>query len=737
MTHNRTAPRPFIALRPTAEADDQQELIIYGRIGGDCWGDDGTTGRDIVEQLNALPDTVAQLNVRINSFGGDVDDGYAIYNALRRHPAKKVVTVDGVAMSAASLIAMAGDEVLMPETSVMMIHAPASMAFGNAEDMRQAADALDVHSRAMVGAYARKASMSVDEVLTLVTDGKDHYYTGAEAVEAGFADALIDDPQNADDDSAQAFAQRMVAQAEAMFAESPMAGSPVATMAVTAMARHPRVIHTVDVAVAADHMNSSAGEDVILNTIARNRTRVASALQSATSASADPAAPTAPEASTEESPMTTANDQPSAPTAAEIHASLHERNDEIRAVLKPYMQREGISDLLIDSLSDPTASIDSVRARALELVGQDTTPSASHVEMGADETDKFRAGVSQAIMARAGLAQMDGANPYRGLNLREIARTCAQRAGHNTGGMDVRQVVATAFTSTSDFPNVLANTAQAALLKGYEESTETFPQFTSVGTLTDFKETTKAGLGLFSDLDEVPEGGEYKYGTFGDHGAKIKLATYGKLFAITRQAIINDDMGAFTDVPRKMGRAAKRTIGNLVFAVLTENANMADGNKLFSAAHNNLLTGSDITTDSVEAMAAAMAKQKMDGHPINVPLAKLIVPVALRGTANAVRQSQYAVGGSGAKNQTVANTVRDTFEVIADARLDASSAKGWYGVADANLYDVIEVSYLDGQQAPYLEQKDGWDVDGTEFKVRIDAGVHAFDYRGLASNPGA
>src|SRR5699024_11113235 len=146
----------------------------------------------------------------------------------------------------------------------------------------------------------------------------------------------------------------------------------------------PRAIKQAD-----DPMDSSAGESAILNALSRKKSRVASALHSAAPAPADPAAPVAPEASTEDISMPTENTQTSAPTAAEIHASLHARNDEIRAVLKPYMQREGISDLLIDSLADPTASLDSVRARALELVGQDTTPSASHVEMGADETDKF------------------------------------------------------------------------------------------------------------------------------------------------------------------------------------------------------------------------------------------------------------------------------------------------------------------------------------------------------------
>ena len=84
----------------------------------------------------------------------------------------------------------------------------------------------------------------------------------------------------------------------------------------------------------------------------------------------------------------------------------------------------------------------------------------------------------------------------------------------------------------------------------------------------------------------------------------------------------------------------------------------------------------------------------------------------------------------------VCAAVRETFEVISDARLDAISSTAWYGAANPNSADTIEVNYLDGNDQPYLEQKNGWSVDGTEFKVRIDAGVAPLDYRTLAKNPG-
>lgn len=426
---------------------------------------------------------------------------------------------------------------------------------------------------------------------------------------------------------------------------------------------------------------------------------------------------------------------PAASTVADVHAALRQRNADILAIAQPYLQRDGVQAIYTAALADPSVTVDAVRQQVLDKIGASAMPIAgNHIETTVDEADKFRTAGENAILARAGYAKADGQNPLRGLSLREIARASADRAGKNTRGMDIRDVVATAFTSTSDFPALLTSTARTALLMGYEEAPESFPLFTRPGTLTDFRPAANAGLGFFSALDKIPEGGEYKYGTFGSANNSIVLATYGKLFAITRQAIINDDLGAFTLVPRKMGRAAKRTIGDLVFAILTGNPNLADGVALFHATHKNLLTGSVIDTANVDKMRVAMKTQKFDGQPINVPLKYLIVPAALEGAANTVRTAQYAVTSTA--NTTTPNTVANTFEVIADGRLDGSPTV-WFGSADPNLYDTIEVAYLDGVQEPFLDQKDGWNVDGTEFKVRIDAGVAPQDFRGLAKNPGA
>src|SRR5699024_8480473 len=108
------------------------------------------------------------------------------------------------------------------------------------------------------------------------------------------------------------------------------------------------------------------------------------------------------------------------------------------------------------------------------------------------------------------------------------------------------------------------------------------------GSLPDFKQAKRVGLDAFPALAEVKEDAEYTYATVGDFAEPVVLATYGKMFKITRQAIVNDDMDAFTRIPMKMGRAARRTVGNLVYAILTGNPSMSDSTTLFHANHGNL-----------------------------------------------------------------------------------------------------------------------------------------------------
>lgn len=154
------------------------EIIIYGDIGFEI------TAKDFHDELKGLGD-VAEMDVRINSFGGDVFDGLAIYNRLSQHEAKKTVYVDGIAASAASVIAMAGDEIHMAEAAVIMIHDAWAMTMGNAKEIRAMAERLEATSAQMAQIYQRKTGADIMQIREWMAEETEFY--GPDAVMNGFA----------------------------------------------------------------------------------------------------------------------------------------------------------------------------------------------------------------------------------------------------------------------------------------------------------------------------------------------------------------------------------------------------------------------------------------------------------------------------------------------------------------------------------------------------------------------
>ncbi len=184
-----------LSLSPKAKTTDEYELLVYGQIGESFWGSESVTAKKVVDQLNKLDSKKTKtVNVRINSPGGSVADGLAIYNALRGlSPDIKVkVKIDGLAASAGSLIAMAGDEVCMPATAIMMVHGPWSYTQGNAKELRKYADVLDKWTESLAAAYEAKSKSSKDW-LALLMDGEDHWYTAKEALDEGLIDSVLED----------------------------------------------------------------------------------------------------------------------------------------------------------------------------------------------------------------------------------------------------------------------------------------------------------------------------------------------------------------------------------------------------------------------------------------------------------------------------------------------------------------------------------------------------------------
>jgi len=414
------------------------------------------------------------------------------------------------------------------------------------------------------------------------------------------------------------------------------------------------------------------------------------------------------------------------------------RRTEIRKLFEGHDDHTTVRDQCLD---DPEIDINEARKLLLDAIGKSEQPAANglRVEVGETAAEKFSRAAEDAISVRAGLTDdRSKASELCGYQLVDIARKCLELHNVRTEGMDRSTMIGRAFThSSSDFPKILENNARKAMLRGYEEAPEVFPRFTRVGNLSDFKIHTRTGIGTVASLRKVEEGGEYKHTTIGERGEQIQLATYGELFSITRQAIINDDLEAFTRIPRTLGRAAARTVGDLVFSILTDNPNMSDGKSVFHADHKNLAaSGTAISAASVSKARAAMRKQKDGSATLNIAPRFLMTPVDLVDTAAVLMASETNPDQANSRVRNVA-TVNGALEVLADARLDAASATAWYLLADANSFDTIEVGYLDGVALPFLDDMDGWSIDGREYKVRIDAAAAPLEFRTMYKNPGS
>jgi len=367
-----------------------------------------------------------------------------------------------------------------------------------------------------------------------------------------------------------------------------------------------------------------------------------------------------------------------------------------------------------------------------------TKVSSAHVEV--DERDKFREAVIDGMSKRSGLhTDNDERNDYAGMSFLMVADRCLTRAGDNRRGEPMAWL--SRAMSTSDFPYICGAIANKALLEGWKDAPESWTQWCGVGSVPDFKPQTLVGIGAFGRLPSLIEGEEYKFTERVEHAETVKIGTFGQMFGLTRQAIINDDLSVFSDVMRELGAAAKRTIAALPYELLADNPVMGDGVDLFHSNHGNIQasSGANVSVDKLNEGVLKMAEQKDIGGKKRLGIVPrfLLAPVAKRGIFEQFFATELIGGVSNSPN--IVNTwfKAGGLTVIYDHNLDDSGTNGkkaWYLAADKGR--TVKVYFLNGVQTPYLESRDGWTVDGTEWKVRIDAAAAVTDYRGLYRNAG-
>jgi len=391
-----------------------------------------------------------------------------------------------------------------------------------------------------------------------------------------------------------------------------------------------------------------------------------------------------------------------------------------------------LDNSLADELIREGVSMDVARQRIIDTWAEqepdhDIRGVRASVDTGVVED--MRGAVTNALLARGGVDKLteEGKN-FAGMSLLRISEELLGMQGVSVRGLSQREI-ATRALSTSDLVNIAGSLTNRTLLSGYETGRRTFVDVFRQSSSSDFREINRVRLSGAPALEEVKEGGEFKYGKVTDGKETYSLATYGKILPFTRQTIINDDMDALIRIPMMFGRAAADLESEIVWGVFTTNAALSDGTALFHSNHGNLGTAgvpSETTLSELEQLM--LAQTGLEGRLINV-----LPRFAIVGPKHKVAMQKLLTAVTPNASGDV-NVYQNSMDLVVEARLTGDA---WYLAADYNQVDTIEYCYLEGNQGVYIETREGFNIDGIEIKARHDFAAKAIDYRGLYKNAGA
>lgn len=431
-------------------------------------------------------------------------------------------------------------------------------------------------------------------------------------------------------------------------------------------------------------------------------------------------------------PENTTENQTTEPTDTRAEVNRHIRTATTAA---------GLNAAFADTLIDRAATVVEARAAVFEeLVRRGGgTIHSQRAEIGAsgDDPAAHLLRMQEALVCRMmpGQKPSDAARPYMNLGLVDMARETLQLRGERVGMISREEILTRAMHTTSDFPNLLSSTGNRVLANAYTAAPNPLKSLARQALLPDFRPKSTLRLGELPKLRKVTEAGELKAATRSETRDSYSLETFGQLFSLSRKAIINDDLGAFSDWAVAMGRAAAETEADQLVQLLTQAAGlgplMGDTKRLFHVDHGNVAgVGGAPDTTSLGAARLAMRNQKgVDAAtPINATAKFILIPPALETSVDQLLASIYSPNVAGV------NPFSGTLTPLVEPRLTGTA---WYLFADPAVLPVLEYAYLSSAQGPQIASREGWDVLGMEFRVVLDFGAGAVDWRGAWRNPGA
>lgn len=349
---------------------------------------------------------------------------------------------------------------------------------------------------------------------------------------------------------------------------------------------------------------------------------------------------------------------------------------------------------------------------------------------------------------------LEAADRFKGLGLQQLLLYAAAangfdcRPGTTITSGNLRSVLQFAFTpqiraagaSTISIPDVVSNVAEKYLFDGFNSVDQTILRISAVRPVTNFKQITTVSLLGGLTFEQIGSDGEIKHGTLSDLTYTNQAATYAKMLTITRTDIINDDLGALTVAPRKLGRGAMLKLNDIGWAMFLNNSSF------FTSGHTNVSTGGGSALGDAGLAAAEkvfLNQTDPDGNPLGVMPSILLVPPTLKATGRKLLTSQFMIAGSTTDTQPSGNIWQGVYTLESSPYMEISTYSGystaaWYLLAPPSALPVLEIAALGGRVEPTVESAQAdFETLGISMRGYADVGVNLQEYRGGVRSAGS
>ena len=412
------------------------------------------------------------------------------------------------------------------------------------------------------------------------------------------------------------------------------------------------------------------------------------------------------------------------------------------ASIRSVAEIAGLGSEFIDSQIDLGADLDTVRRSAFELMSTAkktrSAGCAQSIRSLDGSPDHLVRAMSDAVARRLNptIAETEAGRAFTNWSMLDMAGELFRTRGVNLDSRNRQAVADAIFTrsfsgmATTDFPELLANAVNKALMPSYVTAAPSYRSWSAQRTFNDFREHRFLRLGDFPGLTQLgQENEEPTFGSISEHRESITPHEYGSGVAVTRKLLINDDLGALQSLTSLVGIRVAAEENRMAYAYLASNPTMNDSFALFSANHGNSMTAADITVASIAAAVKALRSMTtLDGIFLNLQPKILVCGPARELSARTLLHEIVATQVSNV------NPYSGMLELQVDANISGNS---WYVFADPNAAPVVVYGYVANTMGPVVRSEIDFETRCLRIAVNLDWGIGAIDYRGAIFNVGA